>query len=148
MNRNRLQRAAYTLLVCSTIVFTACKDDDDDDTPTPAPTPAPTPTPAAIITFAEPVAHQIYHTGDSVRITGTIVTAAAMHGYKIYIRNHDTNAELFSYNAHGHGTNITFDQSWQNTFTDSTELDVEVSTLLDHDTGIVAGKRITIQTAP
>jgi hypothetical protein len=141
MKTFRLTVLAQVLVLSSALVFSACKDDDDPD-------PSPTPTPAATITFATPTVGQEFSKDSTIRIRGSIVTAAPMHGYRISIRNHDNGTEYFFMSEHGHGTNVAFDTTWVNTLPAATELDIEVSTLLNHDSGVVAAKRIEVKTAP
>src|SRR5688572_19138433 len=107
MRTLRLTAFFPVLFLSTALLFTACKDDDDDNTD-----PVPTPVPAATITFATPTSGQVFGENDTIRISGTIVTAAAMHGYRISIRNHDDGTEYFYANESGHGTSAVFDTIW------------------------------------
>jgi hypothetical protein len=142
MKKNRIL-IGLVGLATSLVLVSSCKDDDDDKV-----TPTPTPTPDATITFATPTEGQVYHLGDTIKINGNLTTKAAFHGYRIAIRNHEDQTEYSYKSGSGHGTNFNFEHSWVNTLTDSTELDIEIVALLDHETGAVAGKRLEVQTAP
>lgn len=115
--------------------FTACKHDDDhhhgNDT-------------QATITLASPTAGQQFQPGDTVTITGTVVTEESMHGYILYIRRKPQLDTLYSYSGHEHGTSAAISQKWVNTAS-QTDLELEVKVTLDHD-GNTASKKVIFRT--
>ena len=96
----------------------------------------------ATITLASPTEGQEFASGDTVRITGNIVTEQTMHGYGLYIRAKNQTDTLYKISGHEHGTTAAINQKWVPNLSGHTELELEVKVTLDHE-GNTASKKVT-----
>lgn len=76
-----------------------------------------------------------------VMIHGTITGTEEMHGYKVEIRNANSDASIYSQTYGDHGTVYTIADHWTNILADTTPVKAIVKAYLD-DQGAVAIKEI------
>jgi len=115
---------AIGCLISATTFFACTKHDGDVEEPIPT----------ATLTFSNPTAGAAYHTGDSVLIQGLAAASAEMHGYEVSVKNAaDTSVVYFSQEVHEHSDTLLINQGWKDTLTTATNLQVEVTLILDHD---------------
>jgi hypothetical protein len=98
---------------------------------------------AAVITLTSPGQGDMFLASAPVVIAGTITAPVSMHGYEIILRVKTTNTVLFTAEGHGHGTTVSFQEQWINTVSSDTEVELEISAILDH-AGNKTVKKITI----
>ena len=124
-------------LLCTTVLASCTKHAGDIEEPVPT----------ATITFAQPTQGAVYKTGDSVRIQGVAIGSAVMHGCQIAIRKAaDTSVIYYEEHVHDHNDTITINHAWKNTLATATDLQVDVTVVLDHD-GHTATKTVGIRAA-
>lgn len=96
------------------------------------------PPPTASITIHSPAENSEYHKGDTIFIRADIKSSATLHGYDITLREAKTGQQLFFRHIHSHGQELNVNyywvhnQKWSNELTEPTEVELEVSVLLDH----------------
>jgi hypothetical protein len=121
-------------IMAITTIF-SCKKKDDVQ-----------PTETAKLTITTPVMHQTYHTGDTVRILGTATNVTNLHGYHVAILNSNSDT-LFYMEKDIHAVSLSIDTMWVNTVTAAQELNVIVSSPINHD-GDEIKKEIPIMVQP
>ena len=104
------------------------------------------PTETAKLTITTPVMHQTYRTGDTVRILGTATNVTNLHGYHVAILNSNSDT-LFYMEKDMHAVSLSIDTMWVNTVTTAQELNVIVSSPINHD-GDEIKKEIPIMVQP
>lgn len=123
-------------LLTSLSLITSCKKDDDHDND-----------PTADIVIASPTAGQEFMGGDTVHINATITSANAMHGWELHLRKVSDQTEVYTNDAHDHAATYTIADTWVNTLTEHTELQLQIIATLDHD-GHTATKTVNIHCMP
>ncbi len=88
---------------------------------------------SAVITITGPVEDDHIHHNDTLQIRGTIVSTMDLHGYQVSIRRTDTQAEVFYYDDHYHGSNKNLEVDWPCTINEAIELKLTITARLDHD---------------
>jgi len=124
-----------SILAVAATTIVACDKKDDVQ-----------PTETAKLTIASPVMHQTYHTGDTVRILGTATNVTNLHGYHVAILNSNSDT-LFYVERDVHAVSLSIDTMWVNTLTTAEELNVIVSSPINHD-GDEIKKEIPIMVQP
>lgn len=79
-----------------------------------------------------PVESSVVRFGDTLFIRGTATCAQELHGYEIGIRKPGA-SNLYFQHYHGHGNTITMEESWKNTINETSDMEVVVSVILDHE---------------
>ena len=109
----------FVLFATSSVTFTACKHGEDD--------------PEVTINLLEPTEGATFAVGETVNVRADITSTEEMHGYEVEIRRMDNNSVLFATDAHGHGTEMTVDETWVNTLTGGEQhIIVEVRAIINH----------------
>lgn len=102
---------------------------------------------SATITITSPADSSTYNHGDTVLITGSVVGLYELHGYELTIRNTADSTVLYSKDEHVHGTSFNFNEFWVNNVTDHSNLELEVTAVLDHE-GNTATKKVHFHCMP
>lgn len=88
---------------------------------------------SATISITQPAeAAQLAH-ADTLRIRGTIVSLADMHGYNVRIQKVTDQAQVFYFEDHYHGMNKNLNVNWPCDLNENLELRLTVTAILDHD---------------
>lgn len=125
-----MKKFSYTLTILSLaiITITACKKDkhtDDDHQHGENGTPV-----ISVTTINE---------GDTIQpnfmvhISGTIVSTSEMHGYNVKLHNHATMTDVLNETVEGHESSYNFDEHWTNNVTDTSNMVLTISAVIDHD---------------
>lgn len=109
------------MLVFAGFFVTSCSREDED-----------MPVPQANIQITMPIENTVVRFGETLNIKGTATSATELHGYEIAIRKAGGSVQYFQH-YHGHGNTITIEESWKNTINETSDMDLEVSVILDHE---------------
>lgn len=108
-------------LFCVFILCSCSRDEQDSVT-----------LPKANIDIISPVENSVVRLGDTLFISGTATCPHELHGYEIGIRKPGA-SNLFFQHYHGHGNTITMEEGWKNTINETSDMEVVVSVILDHE---------------
>lgn len=92
----------------------------------------PTTTDEVVMVITSPQAGKIYKQGDTVNINGSISYKSQLHGYIARIYDQDR-AVVYETEGHTHSDNLSIHEAWVNTLNYSTNLSLEVITVIDHN---------------
>ena len=123
------------LLSASSTVFLSCskhKGDIEENIP------------VATIKFESPTASTVYQSGDSVRIKGTAISTATVHGYDIIIRKTTDTTKLFFQHVHDHNDTLLIDKKWKNHLSVAANMEAQVILYLDHE-GHTGSKKVSFR---
>ncbi len=83
------------------------------------------------ITITSPKENDSYKPGDTVHIHATAQAQYQLHGYIVRIYYGDS--VLFDAEGHTHSNQLNIDESWVNSLNMAAELQLEISTVIDHE---------------
>ncbi|MCB0697069.1 MAG: hypothetical protein KDC07_06875 [Chitinophagaceae bacterium] len=84
------------------------------------------------INISSPQEGTIYKKGDTVYISAHISYITQMHGYIVQITD-DAGDVVFEAEGHTHGDNITVAEKWGDTLSETRELSLAITAVVDHD---------------
>lgn len=84
------------------------------------------------ITVSQPMPGQVYHTNDTVHITGMVSGKTSMHGYEVTILN-ATGDSLFHAHNHTHASSIDVSETWVTSQTTPGGLRVIITSAINHE---------------
>lgn len=93
---------------------------------------APATTEDVAIVVTSPMEGELYKLGDTINIAGNISYNGQLHGYITRISD-SKGTLLFENEGHTHGDNITVNEQWVNNLNYSTDLTLELITVIDHN---------------
>ncbi len=96
------------------------------------------------ILITTPFEQQVFKSGDTVYINGSINTKTEIHGYEINLAKSNGDV-IHTYSEHSHGTEIHINDYWVNTMTGNNDIILSISAVVDHD-GAELSNSITFRT--
>jgi len=83
------------------------------------------------INISSPREGEAYKPGDTVHIRATVEAQYQLHGYIVRIYYGDS--VLFDTEGHSHSNQLNIDEKWVNLVNMAAELQLEISTVIDHN---------------
>jgi hypothetical protein len=113
----------YFLVIFSILVilFSGCSRDNEEIF-----------LPVAEITMYAPLPNAIIYPGDTVFIDALATSSASLHGYELAIRKSGA-SNLYFQHYHDHTDTLRIKDKWKNTLTQTGELELWISVILDHE---------------
>lgn len=87
----------------------------------------------ATVTINSPGNDGIFKEGETILINVDAVGEYPLHGWKLKIVNKIKNTTVFEEEQHAHGTEIHLETKWVVKITEHTDMQLQVSAVLDHD---------------
>jgi hypothetical protein len=114
-----------SLLFAVCVIFLSCKDEEHTETGHHMN--------SATITISSPTTNDQFHHNDTVQVVATAMAVEDLHGYEVRIRRMPDSLVVFSTDSHTHGTTVQIRETWVCTISDSTDMEVEIAVVLDHE---------------
>ncbi len=129
----------YPIVFLGSLLFIAasCKKTDGDD---------PDAGQVEILRTA-PMAAQVYHRGDTVKMNAIITAPFELHGYELTIINENTGTVVYDEDEHIHDDHFTLASAWADTLVAATPLKVLLTVELDHN-GHSKSDSVMVQSQP
>lgn len=94
------------------------------------------------ISIASPASKQIFHKGDTVKVNADVAYTEQLHGYIVTITNTANGVVVFETEGHSHSDHMAINETWVDTLNTSTELELTVTAVIDHDENLKNAKLI------
>lgn len=128
-----MKKIIYTLaFAVASVALFSCSEEEDHHEPN-----------SAVISITEPLTNTHIHHNDTLKIRGSIVSVADLHGYEISIKRTVDQSEVFYFEDHYHGTNKNLQVDWICDLNETSDLELTITASLDHD-GNTATKSLII----
>lgn len=89
--------------------------------------------PDAEISILSPTAGQTFAGNQTVLLQADISAETELHGWQIQLRRKSDNVVIYEADRHVHGTTLQVREQWVNTLSSHTDLILEVTAALDHN---------------
>lgn len=83
------------------------------------------------IIINSPKENDVYKKGDMINIDANITYSGQLHGYIVRISDEKGNVN-FETEGHNHSDNITVNEQWENTISETTKLTMELICVINH----------------
>jgi hypothetical protein len=87
----------------------------------------------ATIEFIEPTIGDTFNFADEVHAEGTVTSNGEMHGFTLTITNTTTGSLVYEASSQEHLSNYSFHEHWINNVTDTSNLQIDIKAILNHD---------------
>jgi hypothetical protein len=88
--------------------------------------------PEASIEFFSPSPGFTYRHGDTVHVTATGISTAAIHGYDLSITRPGDTSYFYFHHIHDHNDTVHINEKWKNTLNTHASMLITISLYLDH----------------
>lgn len=85
-----------------------------------------------VVNILSPTDGESFNAGDTIFIRAEMSGKVDLHGYEVIIANDSAEEEVFHYNAHVHGAEITADTFWINTVNTHSDMTLSITAIGDH----------------